>query len=239
MVTGAAGGLGRAVCKALAGRGHAVLATDVDFERAAAMAAELTSDAAPVVASALDVTDRAAVDAVVARAVDENGRLDIVVNLAGVLRNQLVVKIDDDDFAVVMATHLNGTLSTMRAALPHMRKRNYGRVVNVSSVAVRGSIAGGAYGAAKAAIEALTRSAALEAATHGVTVNCVAPGVVDAGLFRSVPADFQAEQEGRVPMRRAGEPAEIAACIAFLASPEASYVTGQTLFVCGGLSIGM
>jgi len=239
LVTGAAGGLGRAVCEALVARGAAVVATDADGERAAAMAEELTTADALVTPVALDVTSREAVEAVVAEAIERHGRLDVVVNLAGIVRNQVLVKIDDADFALVMATHVNGTLNTMRAALPHMRERQYGRIVNTSSLAVRGTIAGSAYGAAKGAIEGITRSAALEAAKHGVTINCIAPGLVDTGLFRSVPEDYQAEQEARIPMGRAADPAEVASCVAFLAAPETSYVTGQTLVICGGLSLGL
>jgi 3-oxoacyl-[acyl-carrier protein] reductase len=162
----------------------------------------------------------------------------VAVNLAGVLRNQLVAKIDDDDFALVMRTHLGGTLNVMRAALPGMRANRYGRIVNMSSLAARGSIAGGAYGAAKGAIEGLTRSAAMECARDGVTVNCVAPGLIAAGMFLTVPELYQEESAARIPMGRPGDAAEVAAAVSFLASSEASYVTGQTLRVCGGLSLG-
>jgi 3-oxoacyl-[acyl-carrier protein] reductase len=126
----------------------------------------------------------------------------------------------------------------MRAAIPLMRANGYGRIVNTSSIAVRGTVAGGSYGAAKGAIEGLTRSAALELAPHGITVNCVSPGLVDAGIFLSTPVEYREQLVERVPMRRLGTPEDVAGCIAFLASDAASYVTGQTLTVCGGLTLG-
>jgi 3-oxoacyl-[acyl-carrier protein] reductase len=126
----------------------------------------------------------------------------------------------------------------MRAAAPVMRANGYGRIVNTSSIAVRGTVAGGSYGAAKGAIEGLTHSVALELAPHGITANCVAPGLIDAGIFLSTPEEYRQELTDRVPMRRLGTAADVAACVAFLASEEAGYVTGQTLTVCGGLTLG-
>lgn len=238
LVTGAGGGLGEACCAALAAAGATVVPVDLDEGRAHAVAAGLRADGARAEGVALDVRDARAVDAVVADVVERHGSIDVVVNLAGALRNQLLHKIDDDDFELVLATHLKGTLHTMRAAVPAMRANGYGRIVNMSSVAARGSIAGSAYGAAKGGIEGLTRSAAMEVARHGVTINCVAPGLVNAGMFLSVDPAYQAEVSERIPMRRLGEADEVASCVAFLASPAASYVTGQTLVICGGLSLG-
>lgn len=238
LVTGAAGGLGPACCAALAARGMTVVATDVAADRADAVATELTDSGAHSEGHALDVTDRHAVDAFVASMIDRHGRLDVVVNLAGVIRNAVTHRIDDDDHHLVMATHVDGVLNTMRAAIVPMREAGYGRIVNPSSIAVRGSVAGASYGAAKGAIEGLTRSTAMEVARHGITVNCVAPGLINAGMFTTVPEDYQRESLARVPAGRAGEPEEVAACVAFLASAEAGYVTGQTLFICGGATLG-
>jgi 3-oxoacyl-[acyl-carrier protein] reductase len=238
LVTGAGGGLGKACCAGLAGAGAHVVAADLDEAGARRVADGLVKAGASAEGAALDVRDAGAVDGLVANIVERHGRIDIVVNLAGALRNQTLVRIDDGDFELVLATHLKGTLHTMRAAVPAMRANGYGRIVNMSSVAARGAIAGSAYGAAKGGIEGLTRSAAMEVARHGITVNCVAPGLVNAGMFLTVDPDYQAEVAGRIPMRRLGEAAEVASCVTFLASPAASYVTGQTLVVCGGLSLG-
>jgi 3-oxoacyl-[acyl-carrier protein] reductase len=182
----------------------------------------------------LDVTDEQAVAALIGSLY----RLDVVVNLAGVIRRAPLTRITTDDFRLTMATHAEGTLSTMRACIPRMRANGYGRIVNTSSIAIRGTVAGGSYGAAKGAIEGLTHSAALEVAPHGITVNCVSPGLVDAGIFLSTPEEYRQELIERVPMRRLGTPEDIAGCVAFLASEEAGYITGQTLTVCGGLSLG-
>jgi 3-oxoacyl-[acyl-carrier protein] reductase len=185
-------------------------------------------------AVALDVTDADAVDALIGSL----ERLDVVVNLAGVIRRAPLARISNEDFRLTMETHAEGTLNTMRAAAPLMRANGYGRIVNTSSIAFRGTVAGGSYGAAKGAIEGLTHSVALELAPDGITVNCIAPGLIDAGMFQSTPEQYRQELTDRVPMGRLGTPADIAACVAFLASEEAGYVTGQTLTVCGGLTLG-
>jgi 3-oxoacyl-[acyl-carrier protein] reductase len=238
LVTGSVGGLGRACCEALAETGAHVVVTDIDDAGAQAAAEHLRGHGASASAIAFDVRDSGAVDAAVAEAAERHGGLDILVNLAGALRNQVVTKILDEDFEFVLATHLKGTLHSMRAAIPLMRANGYGRIVNTSSVAARGSIAGGSYGAAKGGIEGLTRSAAMEVARHGITVNCIAPGLVNAGMFLTTDPEYQDQVKAGIPMKRLGEPEEIASCVSFLTSTHASYVTGQTLTICGGLSLG-
>lgn len=238
LVTGGVGGLGQACCTTLAHDGAHVVVADLDADCAAQLAAGLRERGYRASATELDVRSAAAVEQAVSGIADEFGQLDVLVNLAGALRNQLLMKIADADFELVLATHLKGTLHTMRAAAPVMRANGYGRIVNMSSVAARGSIAGSSYGAAKGGIEGLTRSAAMELARYGITANCVAPGLIGAGMFLTVDQDYQAEVTKRIPMGRLGEADEVAACIAFLASPQAGYVTGQTLTVCGGLSLG-
>lgn len=238
LVTGATGGLGRTCCAALVATGTHVVAVDLDEAGAHELAAGLRRDGGSASAFGVDVCDRKAVEAVVAKTVEANGAIDVVVNLAGKLRNQILVKIEDHDFDLVMATHVKGTLNTMRAAIPAMRANGYGRIVNMSSIAARGSIAGSAYGAAKGAIEALTRTAAMEVARYGITVNCVAPGLISAGMFLTVDKDYQNSVADRIPMGRLGAPEDVASCVKFFASREAGYVTGQILVVCGGLSLG-
>jgi 3-oxoacyl-[acyl-carrier protein] reductase len=237
VVIGGGGGLGTAICRGLAETGMQVVLADLDSTRAAEVATALRDEGLDVLAEQCDAASGEQVSALAAR-LETAGPVDAVVAMAGVVRNGLLVKVKDEDFNLTIATHLNGTLNALRAFLPAMRTRGYGRFVTMSSIAARGSLGGASYSAAKAGIEGLTRTAAIEMAKCGVTVNCVAPGLVNTGMFLTVPEAYQETSLALVPMGRAAEPAEIAACVRFLASREASYVTGQTLTICGGLSIG-
>lgn len=238
LVIGGAGGIGAAVCEALAEAGHRVSIADRNGEAAASLAAALTATGYTAHGEACDATSAAEIEALKARVEELHEPVDILVPMAGVIRNDLLVKVKDDDFDLVIATHLKSTLNAMRTFLPAMRTRGYGRVVTMSSLAGKGSVAGASYAAAKSGIEGLTRTAAIEMARYGVTVNCVAPALIDAGMFRTVPKEYQEKGVQAIPMRRPGEPREVAACVRFLASDEASYVTGQILTVCGGMSLG-
>ena len=238
VVMGGAGGIGAATCRALGRAGHQVVVVDFDGERATQVALDLRRDEIDAHAEQCDTTSGEAVEALRERIEREHGLVDGLVNMAGLARNDLLVKVKDADFNLTITTHLNSTLNGLRAFLPGMRRRGYGRVVNMSSTAARGSFGGAAYASAKAAIEGLTRSAAMEMASSGVTVNCVAPGLINTGIFLTTPKDYQAKGIAATPMGRAGEPAEVAGCIRFLLSDDASFVTGQTLYICGGMSIG-
>lgn len=237
LVTGGAGGIGLAVCRALAKDGHVVV-VDMDGGRAATAAETLTSEGLPASHAACDVSDAASVTALRETLLEQGRTASVLANLAGVVRNATLSKVTDDDFMLTLRSHLVGTLNMMRAFAPDMKKASYGRIVNCSSIASNGSIAGSAYSAAKAGIEGLSRTVAIELAPFGITVNVIAPGIVDTGMFKSTPQEYQEKLLSRTPMRRVASPDEIASCVRFFASPECSFVTGQTLFACGGLTIG-
>ena len=193
-------------------------------------------EAAPFVA---DLADPAEVERVRAEVAERFSHpVGALVNLAGAVRNAVLSKLADDDFDLVLRTHLYATMHTVRAFAPGMKTAGWGRIVNTSSVAARGVIAGVSYSSAKGGIEGLTRSAAIELARHGVTVNCIEPGVIATGMFLDTPREFQDAQVAQIPAGRVGDPEEIAAAVSFLVSGESGYITGQTLTVCGGLSVG-
>lgn len=238
LVTGGAGALGVVTGSILARRGDRVHLLDMNGEQAAAQAAALAATGLDVHGHALDVTDADACRRLITQIADDDGGIDTLVNMAGVVRNAAFSRISLADFDLTLQTHLTGTLNCMQAAGPVMRERQYGRIVNISSIASRGSLGGGAYGAAKGAIEAMSRVAAIEWATRGITVNCVAPGLIAAGMTLGVPREFQEAGIERTPMKRNGTAEEVAHAIAFFSTPEASFITGQVLFVCGELSVG-
>ncbi|PZF82345.1 3-oxoacyl-ACP reductase FabG [Jiangella anatolica] len=232
IVTGAARGIGLALATHLRRAGATVYVADYDVEEAGVAAAAIDADALP-----LDVSDTAAVEAEVARVVAESGRLDIVVNNAGILRDRVVWKLTDDDWNEVMAIHLGGTFRMTRAAIPHFRKQEYGRIINVTSYSgVRGNTGQANYSAAKAGIIGFTKTVAKEVAAFGITVNALLPNAATR-MIESIPEAKLAELAAVVPMGRFGRPDEMAAAVSFLASEEAGYITGITLPVDGGASM--
>lgn len=238
LVSGGGGGIGAAVCHNLARAGAHVCVVDIDPSGADRVVKELKTAGLSASAHAGDLSKRDYVDALAAEVTKQFAAPTVLVNLAGAVRNAVLSKITDEDFSLVLDTHLKSTLNTLRAFAPGMKARGYGRIVNTSSIASRGTVAGISYSAAKAGIEGLTRSAAIELARHGITVNCVSPGIIATGMFLSTPAEFREEQTSRIPMGRAGTTEEIAASVEYLTSSGAGYITGQTLVVCGGLSVG-
>lgn len=238
LITGGAGALGAVTGALLARRGDTVYLLDADGARAEAAAADLARQGLSVKGRALDVTRAEECNVLMAEIAAEHGGVDTLVNMAGVVRNAAFSRITEEDFDLTFRTHVSGTMHCMRAVGAVMRDQRYGRIVNISSIASLGSVGGGAYGAAKGAIEAISRTAAIEWATRGITVNCVAPGLIAAGMTLGVPKSFQEAGIARTPMKRNGTAEEVAHAIAFFASQEASFITGQTLFVCGGISVG-
>jgi 3-oxoacyl-[acyl-carrier protein] reductase len=235
LVTGASGGIGGAVARALHGAGAAV-ALSGTREAPLRELADALGERAHVVPC--DLSDGAALDALPKRAAEAMGGVDVLVNNAGITRDQLFIRMSDADWARVLDLNLGAAMRLSRGVLRGMMKARWGRIVNVTSVV--GSIGNPGqanYAAAKAALQAMGKSIAAEVAQRGVTVNAVAPGFISTAMTDGLTDDQRADLLGRVPMDRMGTPEEVAAAVLYLASEEAGYVTGATLHVNGGLAM--
>jgi 3-oxoacyl-[acyl-carrier protein] reductase len=233
IVTGAARGIGRGIASVLAGEGARVVVADIDGQAAAQTAAELGEGA---LALAADVTDRSSVEALAASALAAFGRIDILAANAGIYPSTELAEIDDALWDRVMGINVKGALHAIQACTPAMLARGYGRIVLTSSITgpITGQVGFAHYGASKAAMLGLMRSAAVELATSGVTINAVMPGNIETPGLAETSEEHQRLMFSSIPMRRFGTPEEVGWVVRFLASPEAGYVTGQTLIVDGG-----
>jgi len=237
VVTGAGQGIGRAVAGVLAAEGAAVAVADVEEDRAERTAAELRAAGHAASAHVVDVTDRAAVEAMANAVLAEHGgRIDILAAVAGIYPSAPIGEMTSAEWGRVMDINVLGALHAMQACLPSMRLRGYGRIVLMSSITgpITGQPGYGHYGASKAAMLGLMRSAAVELAPEGVTVNAVMPGNVRTEGFATIGPDHQDRMLSAIPMNRLAEPDEIGWAVRFFASAEAAYITGQTLVVDGG-----
>ena len=232
LVTGAARGVGRAIAEHFHAAGATVYIVDND-------AAAVTDTAAQTgtIGLVADVSSTAQVAGVVARVIADTGRVDVLVNNAGILRDGMVWKLTDEDYEEVMAVHAGGTFKFTRAVVPHLRGQGGGRIINVTSyTGLRGNPGQSNYSMAKAGIIGFTKTTAKELARFGITVNAISPNA-RTRMIASVPEDKQAMLTAATPMGRFADAAEMAAAVAFLASDEASYITGVVLPVDGGISV--
>jgi 3-oxoacyl-[acyl-carrier protein] reductase len=235
LVTGASGGLGGAIARALHGQGAAVGLSGTRRDALDALAGEL-GDRAHVLAC--DLSDAEAVAALVGQARDAMGALDILVNNAGLTRDGLALRMKDDDWAAVIEVNLSAAFRLSRAALRGMMKQRWGRIINVTSVVgVTGNPGQANYAASKAGLIGMTKAIAAEVAGRGITVNCLAPGMIDTAMTQALSDDQREALRERIPAGRLGEAADIAAGAVYLASAEAAYVTGQTLHINGGMAM--
>jgi len=232
IVTGAARGIGLELGRFFQDAGAQTYLVDMDGDEVTARASEIGATGI-----AADVSSTGDVESAVARVVQETGRLDVVVNNAGILRDQVVWKLSDDDWDTVLATHLGGTFRFTRAAVPHFRARSYGRIINVTSyTGLRGNPGQANYAAAKAGIIGFTKTTAKELARFGITVNAISPNA-ETRMIASIPEEKKSQLTAGIPMGRFAMPSEMVTAVGFLASTEAGYVTGITLPIDGGLSI--
>jgi 3-oxoacyl-[acyl-carrier protein] reductase len=236
LVTGAAGGIGVATVRALAAAGAAVLALDLDAAALDVLAAGRSAGGGDVVPLAADVTDAAAVGRAVDAAMRRWGRIDVLVNNAGIVRDATLEKVTDEDWERTLNVNLRGAMVCARAVVPHMRAAGAGRILSAASVVARmGNYGQTAYSAAKAGIIGMTRSWARELGPLGITANAVAPGFIDTPMVRGVPEKVVARFLDRLPARRLGRPEEVAGVYVFLASDLASFINGAVVGVDGGM----
>ena len=235
LVTGASRGIGKAIAVKLASRGAQVVAA-ARGDNARATADEITASGGTAEAIALDVTAPGAAEAAIAATVGKHGRIDVLVNNAGITRDQLMLRMKRDDWDAVLGTNLTAAFALTQAALKPMLKQRGGRIICISSVVGQSGNAGQAnYAASKAGLIGFAKSVAQEVASRGITVNVVAPGLIDTDMTRAITGSAHEEWAARIPLKRLGTPEDVAAAVCFLASDEASYITGQVLAVNGGM----
>jgi len=235
LVTGASRGIGRAVATRLAAAGaHVVAAARGENAKGTADAIREAGGSAESIG--LDVTDAAGVDAAVAGIMAGKGRIDILVNNAGITRDTLMLRMKRDDWDAVLQTNLTAAFTSVQAVLKPMIKQRSGRIINITSVVGQSGNAGQAnYAASKAGLIGFTKALALEVASRNVTVNAVAPGLIDTDMTRAIAEGAHEEWAARIPLKRLGTPDDVANAVVFLASDEAAYITGHVLAVNGGM----
>jgi NAD(P)-dependent dehydrogenase (short-subunit alcohol dehydrogenase family) len=235
VVTGAASGIGRAVTARLAREGARLALGDIASESLNRQADQLTKEGIQVVPVPGDLSDRKVAEGLLQAAIETFGKVDILVNCAGINMDAMLHKMDDEQWKRVLEVNLTAVFYTTRFAAQHMRARGYGRIVNVSSSSWLGSVGQANYAAAKAGVVGLTLTAARELASKGVTANVICPGFIDTPMTRRLRPDIWDAIVRRIPAGRPGMPEDVANLVAFLASDEAEYITGQIIYVSGGL----
>ncbi|WP_256841957.1 3-oxoacyl-ACP reductase FabG [Ornithinimicrobium cryptoxanthini] len=235
VITGSARGIGRTIARTFAAHGAATVISDIDEAAATVAADDLAADGHRVIAVPCDVRDEHAVESLAQRAADQFGGLDIWVNNAGITRDATMLKMELEDFRLVVDVHMTGCWLGTRAAARHMKPQGSGSIINMSSLSAKvGTIGQTNYSGAKAGIIGITKAAARELARSGVRVNAIQPGLIATAMTEQMPADVLAQRVAEIPMQRIGQPDDIAGVAVYLASDLASYVTGTVAEVAGG-----
>ncbi len=235
LVTGASRGIGAAIALELAGRGFKVIGTATSEQGAAKITQDLAAHDG-CEGRVLNVNDTGAGDALIDAIVQQHGALHVLVNNAGITRDMLAMRLKDEDWDAVVDTNLKAVFRMSRAVMRTMMKQRYGRIINITSVVGASGNAGQAnYAAAKAGVAGMTRALARELGSRGITVNCIAPGFIETDMTGKLSAEQQKALLAQIPLGHLGKPSDVAHAVAYLASPEAAYVTGQELHVNGGM----
>ncbi len=239
IVTGASSGIGQAVARLFAQEGAKVALVGRRLEALREVASQIEAEGGVALPIQADVRLWEDVERAVREALDAFGSLQILVNNAGLTRDNLAVRMTEEEWDEVMEVNLRGTFLFCKAVFRPMRRQRYGKIVNTSSVVVRGNMGQANYAASKAGVIALTRTLALEFARAGIRVNCVAPGFIETPMTAGLPETVKEEALKRIPLGRFGKPEEVAQLHLFLASPESDYITGQIFFIDGGATVGL
>jgi 3-oxoacyl-[acyl-carrier protein] reductase len=235
IVTGASRGIGRAIATMMAAQGATVVAA-ARGDNAAETVAGIAAAGGKADTASVDVADASAIAALVAGALERHGRIDILVNNAGIARDQLMLRMKRDDWDAVIATNLTAAFGLTQAVLKPMIRQRGGRIVCISSVVGQSGNAGQAnYAASKAGLIGFAKAVAIEVASRNITVNVVAPGLIETDMTKAIAENAREEWASKIPLNRLGTPADVAAAVCFLASDEAAYITGQVLAVNGGM----
>lgn len=238
LVTGASRGIGRAIARTLAERGAIVIGTATSEAGAADIATDLQQFNAKNTGLVLNVADTVQTDAVLAQIEKDIGAIGILVNNAGITRDNIAMRLKDEDFDDVIATNLRGVFRLSRGVMRAMMKARSGRIINITSVIAQMGNAGQAnYAAAKAGVEGMSRALAKELGSRNITVNCVAPGFIETDMTAALGEEVMSSLVSQIPLNRMGQAQDVANAVAFLASPDAAYITGHVLAVNGGMYV--